>query len=717
MEKNYDFRKRMLQVHKSGIRDRSLIAEKDELVISDGACIIIPDSAGAVINRAAIDFQDYLMTSMGISAVIKKSADILHETHSGEGSIIFASKEHLDCDLMEGDSPRGYRIDCGRNIIITGYDEAGAMQGGFYIEDIMNIRHAPFVKKGTAAKHQLFSPRMTHSGFGLDMYPDQHLAAIAHAGMDTILVFVEGVNMTQNGYLDFNDVCRRAAEYGLDVYVYSLLKSKLHPDDPGAEEYYDKIYGSVFQSCPAFKGVVLVGESVEFPSKDKRTTGKSYLEPPEDGLPADKPSPGWFPCDDFPKWLSMIRDTVRKHRRDADIVFWTYNWGYVAEKERRELIDALPCDITLLVTFEMFQRQKVDSVTVSTVDYTLRFEGPGDYFLSEAKAAKERGLRLYTMANTGGLTWDIGVIPYEPMPQQWIRRHRAILDMADKYGLSGLMESHHYGFWPSFIGDLAKWNFTAGSLSPEDNMQKLAARDFGAQNAAKITEAWSLWSEGIRLYISTDEDQYGPFRIGPSYPLVLLRDVDIPAADYAVLGNRICGTLYGSMDMFRFSLRSFRLPVELKSLEKMEAKIKAGIDILEELAPEIKAAYKENMLEMINLGRFIMRCVKTVINVKKWYMLKLKLLSTTSESELLSIVSEMTAIARQEISNAEATIELVNNDSRLGWEPTMEYMCDEDHLRWKIKQVQTMLKNELEMYPTALKYNANKNEENNACRG
>ena len=62
------------------------------------------------------------------------------------------------------------------------------------------------------------------------------------------------------------------------------------------------------------------------------------------------------------------------------------------------------------------------------------------------------------------------------------------------------------------------------------------------------------------------------------------------------------------------------------------------------------------------------------------------------------------AIAEAEIKNAEDTIPLVRLDSRLGWEPSMEYMCDENHLVWKIKQVRLVMA-ELDMYAASLKYN------------
>jgi hypothetical protein len=55
----------------------------------------------------------------------------------------------------------------------------------------------------------------------------------------------------------------------------------------------------------------------------------------------------------------------------------------------------------------------------------------------------------------------------------------------------------------------------------------------------------------------------------------------------------------------------------------------------------------------------------------------------------------MAAIARYEIKNARATIELVEYDSRLGWEPSMGYVADKSRLLWKIKQLENVLQNEI----------------------
>jgi hypothetical protein len=152
---------------------------------------------------------------------------------------------------------------------------------------------------------------MIHSGFGIDQFPDCHLRDIAHSGMDAILVFTKDVNTTTCGFLDFNELIVRAAKYGIDVYAYSYMKSKFHPLDDGAEAFYESTYGRLFEKCPGLKGIVLVGESVGFPSRDPMVNRKN----------SDLSSRFW-PCNDYPEWLECIKKTVRRYNEKADIVLF-----------------------------------------------------------------------------------------------------------------------------------------------------------------------------------------------------------------------------------------------------------------------------------------------------------------------------------------------------------------------------------------------------------
>jgi hypothetical protein len=729
VERNYEFRKRLLEVHKPNRRDYNVVPLQNEIIIDDTWDIVIPENADRVVLNAAKDLCDYFFISMGVFVRLIKTNvnNIKKETEHGVNKIILATKEIMK-NLSENlDTPRSYRFICSEDkVVICGYDERGTAQGCYYLEDLMNLKSAPVIKKNDVCRKPLFSPRMVHSGYGLDMFPNEHLSAIAHAGMDSILVFTKDVDTTPNGYLDFNELIYRAAGYGIDVYAYSYLKSTKHPGDVDAKSYYESTYGRVFEKCPGLKGVVLVGESVEFPSKDPHTSGKLRLE----GNHGGKPSPGWWPCYDYPQWLNLVKKVIRQHNPEADIVFWTYNWGYVDKEHRLELIKNLPTDISLQVTFEMFEKIRTGSIISTCVDYTLFFEGPGQYFVSEAELAHERGIRLYTMSNTGGLTWDIGVIPYEPTPYQWMRRYDGLHKARQNWGLSGLMESHHFGWWPSFISELAKWSYWSPSPSSDEVLRMIAKRDFGEENVETVIEAWKAWSEGIRNYISTNPDQYGPFRIGPSYPLVFKEDVKIPTVPYAMFGgNRICATNYS------YPNYEERLPVEIEILSKMKEYFKSGVESLEEIYETLHEDKKKEAFYMINLGKFIVNCVKTTINVKNWYILKMQLLdevnktdetnktnevskidkvketdkvneadvlTNTVKTKINEYIDSMIQLAKEEIKNAEDTIPLVEADSRLGWEPSMEYMTDVYHLKWKIEQVRHVIEKELPEYKASL---------------
>jgi hypothetical protein len=717
-ERAYEFRRRLEIVHRPDRRDPMARPTGDEFLAGEGWSIVVGADAAPLVVNVAKDLQDYFFESMGESLLLRRASDVAGAARSGKRVIVLATKAELPD--MGGDLTvaGSYRIVASaERVVVCGCDARGTGQGSYYLEDVMNLREAPLLSPQEVTRTPLFSPRMVHSGWGLDEFPDAHLNAMAHAGFDTILLFATGPDRTPDAhthqpgassagrYQDFNHLVDRAARYGIGVYFYAYFQTTdaPHPEAPGAEEYYASTYGAVFRACPRAKGIVLVGESVEFPSKDPHTTGRPRLAPSPDGLPATKPNPGWWPCEDYPQWLEMIKKVVRRHNPDADIVFWTYNWGYAPEEARIKLIHSLPAGVTLQATFEMFEPIVHDGIVNVCVDYTISFPGPGRYFASEAQAAHERGLRLYTMCNTGGLTWDLGVVPYEPVPYQWARRHAALREARARWGLSGLMESHHFGWWPSFISDLAKWNYWTPSPPSDEMIEALARRDFGEAGAPLARQAWREWSDGMLDYPPTNEDQYGPFRIGPAYPLAFRAVPSIPEASHAMFGNRIVNPNYQPREgRANQSTGAQRIDVEIRRLERMATRWQHGIALLEQaiaVAPERTRAEGERLL---GLGRFFLHAIRTTIHVKHWWTLRQQVLGETDRRRAHALLDQMAALAESEIANAEATIPLVEADSRLGWEPSMDYMTDPAHLRWKIAQVRRVLEHELPLYRQAL---------------
>lgn len=255
IEKNYDFRKKLLTLHEKGIRNPEILPDDSEVLLENGVKIILPPGYDDVILTAAKDLAEYLFVSQNVSAMIAEGKDAF------ENSIILSL-----CDEF---SEKEFEVNIDKAVHIRGRDSRAVAQGIYYVEDLMTLKKAPILAKKITRKRPVFSPRMIHSGYGLDDFPNEHLAAMARKGIDAILVFTKGVDSVPGGYLDFNQLVYRAGKYGIDVYAYSYLVSEKHPDDEGAVEYYDNLYGRIFEKCPGLKGVVLVGESVEFPSKDE----------------------------------------------------------------------------------------------------------------------------------------------------------------------------------------------------------------------------------------------------------------------------------------------------------------------------------------------------------------------------------------------------------------------------------------------------------------
>ncbi len=692
-EQRYDFRKRMLEIHKKDIRKKDLNPGNNEFSIESGVIISIPENSGIVTETAAKDLVDYFNTSMNMSAMVAKD-------NVGDAKIRLCFAKDSGIDLCDVADYMGYKIETDDNgINICAFDERGAAQAFYRLEEIMSLRKAPYIPKGTVKNKAMFSPRMVHSGYRLDEFPDEHLSAIAHAGMDSILVFVQDVDVTPYGFLGFNELIHRAEKYGLDAYAYSYLNCEMHPDDDGAEEYFDGLYGKIFKACPKFKGIILVGESCEFPSKDPNTSGISRhacIDNDPTVNYAGKPSPGYWPSCDYPQWLNMVKNSIRKYSPDADIVLWSYNWGWAPEEDRIKLIESLPKDVSLLVTFEMFHKYSIGNATAITADYTIAQPGPGNYFLSEAKAAKRCGIRLYTITNTGGMTWDLGIIPYWPTPSQWIKRYKAVIEARNLYGLCGIMESHHYGLYPSIISQLTKAAYSDYTGPIEECLRDIVKSNLtdNDEDTDLVLSGLEKLSEAITYHPTSNEDQAGPARIGTAYALCSIQTAykQAPPA-HATAKSGWYYQPYRSNDAGRSSLLSTRLPDELRRAKIALSLFKEGADILKEVENP-----SEELERLINMVMYICHCEQTVINTKKWHMLDAKITVETDAKLLDSYLDDMIKIANDEIENARASIPYLELDSRLGWEPTMEYIGTPDRIEWKIKLMKYVLNWEIARY-------------------
>lgn len=691
-QKRFQFRKDLTTSNKPFAYQ---LREKNENEISMLGGVEFLGVDGTIVGHAKEDFYDYLKICFGVK-------------EKGENPILINVKITQE-GLEEVCDYKGRIVEVSEGqILIRAYDERGAAQAIYDLEDVMTAKKQPYLSKGKTKNKPVFSPRMVHSAYDMDVYPEGYLQRLAKEGIDAIILFVRGVNEVSTGYCDINAVIDLAEGYGMDTYAYSYCSVFHSPEAEDAEDVFDKTFGEIFRVHNKLKGMIFVGESVQFPSKDKRTTGrrsKDFLD--EDNFPDPKPAPGWWPCEDFPLWVNLVKKVIRKEKADADIVFWTYNWGYAPEKDRIALIDKLPTDISLLVTFEMFENLPTAyGITEAVCDYSIAFAGPGQYFLSEAKAAKRRGIRLYTQANAGGRTWDFGCcLPFEPFPQQWMNRYEAMRECNERYGLVGVMETHHFGYWPSFITKIEKMSYEFFAKSREEILGSVIS-EFAEGQTEECLKAFDYWSQAIRLYMPTDDEQYGAMRVGPAYPLMLGIYPKAPESlspEKSCFGRRYIEEYHYQSGRIsaegRFTLHSVRMRVEMKILADAIKLIRKGLAIFKAL--KVK---NDEIRRYMNMGEYMICCFITDINVKKMYIYRQRLFIASTRKEVKSIIKGIRKIGVAEIKNAEKALKIVRKDSSLGFEPSMGYAAGREYIEWKIRQVNHMLTYELAVYEKGLQF-------------
>ena len=168
------------------------------------------------------------------------------------------------------------------------------------------------------------------------------------------------------------------------------------------------------------------------------------------------------------------------------------------------------------------------------------------------------------------------------------------------------------------------------------------------------------------------------------------KDIDFPAAPYAHFGGGIVKTFYQPYENENQTPGPLRYPVDLKYLAKMLEIWEKGLAILEAALPKMQGAKRENGERLALLGKFIRNSVITTTNVKKWWLVNTKMVSLSTKEEMLKCMDELQKIADAERANTIDTIPVVEQDSRIGWEPSMEYVCDAWHLNWKLRQLDAM---------------------------
>jgi hypothetical protein len=270
------------------------------------------------------------------------------------------------------------------------------------------------------------------------------------------------------------------------------------------------------------------------------------------------------------------------------------------------------------------------------------------------------------------------------------------------------MESHHYGWMPSFLDLFSKNAFTSNSVPNPEMLTAIAKRDF-LEKYETVLLAWKEFSKGISEVVACELDQYGPYRSGPTYPLTFLqteKDLHMPFVEWAwhprsgIWNPIYSDTVFENIDDSLMRLRHVTSVTE---------HFQIGVDLMETVAKELGFSYGSEQSRQIAVARYIYCSYLTAKHVMLWNIAK-RLLFFKRENNISSCVDDllsaisveryteehlatyMRAIAEAEKKNVTVALDCWQEDSRLGFEASMEYVFDSEFASWKLNEIDISLK-------------------------
>lgn len=391
-----------------------------------------------------------------------------------------------------------------------------------------------------------FSPRYCFSYFGLTgdpflgnidaIYPEGYLAQMAAAGVDG--VWLQGVLYTlapfpwepamseryEERLENLRALVARAAKYGLGIYLYLNEPRKMHlsffekhpelkgvtegeyatmcTSHPDVQRYIAESMASICRAVPGLKGFFSITAS------ENLTNCCSHFQQAQCPRCSKRE-----PAEVVAELINLYRQGIRQAGSNADLLSWDWGWP---DEWPAKLIPLLQPDTSLISVSEWSIPIERGGVKGTVGEYSMSVIGPGPRATRNWGLARDHGMRAVAKVQVGA-TWELGSVPYIPVLYN-VAAHMSNLRGA---GVDGLMLSWTLGGYPSpnleVAAELGRATEDGAALSPEDAVQRVAARRFGAELGPKVAAAWKLWSEAFMEFPYNGAVLYNaPQHVGPS---------------------------------------------------------------------------------------------------------------------------------------------------------------------------------------------------------
>jgi hypothetical protein len=370
---------------------------------------------------------------------------------------------------------------------------------------------------------------------------------------------------------------------------------------------------------------------------------------------------------------ATIEEGVHRGNPKAKVIAW--DWGWRTAALTKDIIARLPKSVQIMSVSEWGLPIQRGGVPSAVGEYSLSAVGPGPRALEHWKAAQAAGLKTVAKVQMNN-SWELSTVPYLPV-MNLVAEHSHRLASA---GVEGLMLSWTLGGYPSPNLETALRFFDGGSSrasgqdsrakavpSVENVLDAMATKRYGAAGGPWARKAWAAFSKAFQEY---PYDGGGvlynsPVQVGPANPLYL------KPTGY---GATMVGIPYDDLEKWR---GPYPVDVFGTQFAKVADGWRLGIPDLKTAVEKAPAEYKDEVKAELRFAQVAANHFQSVANQTRFVLARNRLNDASkslSTEQRRQILSQIRSIVLSEIDLARQEFVLTQEDSRIGFEASNQYV-------------------------------------------
>jgi len=570
-----------------------------------------------------------------------------------------------------------------KRAIITAASERAAIRALYQLRGLSALPTEEAVYREIWPHRFLYSyfalygdPLMEGDAAGL---PDGYLDRAAANGMNGVWIqgllnnlapsrqFPEFGKGWQTRLAMLRDLVERAQRFGLRVYLYlnepRAMPEAFYQNRSGirgtksgdvysmctstqqVRDWLQESVAHVFRETPGLGGLFTITMSENQTNCFSNGGGWGDRDPVAKGCPRCSQRSG---AETIAELLQCIRDGVREHSADAEIMAYDWGWGTPLAAG---ILPRLPKDTSIISISEWSKPVTRGGVSTEVGEYSMSVVGPGPRATQNWELARKHGVASIAKTQFNN-TWEISAVPYIPVLP-------LVLDHCEnlaKLGLSGVMASWTCGGFPSPNLRAAAAFGTEPRPPKEAILRNEARRMYGEGQADAAIQAWHIFSDafqefpyGVSIYVL-------PLQHGPAN-LLRLQPTGLRP-----------GMILFPYDAYQSWKGAYPPSVVQSQMAKLAKRWSEGVTVLEQLAP---APGGEARLELA-VAQTCLHHFESVANQLAFYLLRAEFSNANPERQGV-IRTRLIAIAQREKALAQAQFAVASAESLIGYEASNHY--------------------------------------------